>query len=103
VDRARSLVRRESKDAGKAQGVDQGLRFVLTVFVASRLFYLVAGAELVRMVPTAPYQRATSDMPSGTLNLWAHWDGEHYAKLALEGYSTRRARCRRRSSPSTRS
>jgi hypothetical protein len=64
----------------------KGLSFVLLVYVTSRLFYLVAGAFFARVVPTGSLQRITSDVPFGTMNLWAHWDGEHYVALAAGGY-----------------
>ncbi|HZA44269.1 MAG TPA: hypothetical protein VE568_03060, partial [Rubrobacter sp.] len=60
--------------------------FVLLVYAASRLFYLLAGALLARVVPVSRFQRITSDVPSGTMNLWSHWDGEHYVALAAGGY-----------------
>ena len=63
-----------------------GVGFVLLVFAASRLFYLLAGALLARVVPVSRFQRITSDVPSGTMNLWSHWDGEHYVALAAGGY-----------------
>ena len=63
-----------------------GVGFVLLVYAASRLLYLLAGALLARVVPTSPFQRITADAPFGTMNLWSHWDGEHYAALAANGY-----------------
>jgi hypothetical protein len=63
-----------------------GVGFVLVVYAASRLFYLIAGALLARVVPVSRFQRITSDVPHGTMNLWSHWDGEHYAALAAGGY-----------------
>jgi hypothetical protein len=60
--------------------------FVLVVYAASRLFYLLAGALLSGVVPISRFQRITSDVPFGTMNLWSHWDGEHYAALAAGGY-----------------
>jgi hypothetical protein len=63
-----------------------GVGFVLLVYAASRLFYLLAGALLARVVPVSRFQRITSDVPSGTMNLWSHWDGEHYVALAAGGY-----------------
>jgi hypothetical protein len=63
-----------------------GLRFILVVFAASRLFYLVAGALLAQLLPISPFQTRTADDPFGTLNLWSHWDGEHYMYLARSGY-----------------
>ncbi len=60
--------------------------FVLLVYAASRLFYLLAGALFARVVPVSRFQRITEDVPFGTMNLWSHWDGEHYAALAAGGY-----------------
>ena len=64
----------------------KGLGFVLLVYLASRLFYLVAGILLARVVPVGVFQRVTSDVPFGTMNIWSHWDGEHYVALAAGGY-----------------
>jgi Mannosyltransferase (PIG-V) len=64
----------------------KGLDFVLLVCLTSRLFYLVAGALLARAVPVGVFQRITADVPFGTMNLWSHWDGEHYVALAAGGY-----------------
>jgi len=64
----------------------RGVGFVLVVYASSRLFYLIAGALLARAVPLSRFQTITSDVPSGTMNLWSHWDGEHYAALAAGGY-----------------
>ena len=63
-----------------------GLLFVLLVYAASRLFYLGAGALFARVVPVGRFQRITADVPFGTMNLWSHWDGEHYVALAADGY-----------------
>ncbi|MCA1688280.1 MAG: glycosyltransferase family 39 protein [Actinobacteria bacterium] len=65
---------------------NRGLGFVLLVYATSRLLYLVAGALLARVVPVGDFQRITRDVPSGTMNLWSHWDGEHYVALAASGY-----------------
>jgi hypothetical protein len=65
---------------------NKGLSFVLLVYVTSRLFYLAAGAVFARVVPVGGFQRVTLDDPSGTMNLWSHWDGEHYVALAAGGY-----------------
>ncbi|MBA2442717.1 MAG: hypothetical protein H0V53_09975 [Rubrobacter sp.] len=64
----------------------RGLWFVLAVYAASRLFYLAAGTVLVGVVPIGSFQQQTEDVPFGTINLWGHWDGEHYARLASNGY-----------------
>jgi hypothetical protein len=63
-----------------------GLIFVLLVYAASRLFYLGAGTLFANIVPVARFQRITHDVPFGTMNLWSHWDGEHYVALAAGGY-----------------
>jgi hypothetical protein len=63
-----------------------GVAFVLAVYAASRLFYLISGSLLAYLVPTSSYQRATLDVPSGSMNIWSHWDGEHYVRLAMGGY-----------------
>lgn len=63
-----------------------GAIFVLVVCAVSRLFYLVAGTLLAAIVPVSPFHRRTSDVPFGTTNIWTHWDGEHYAMLASDGY-----------------
>jgi len=60
--------------------------FVLAVYAASRLFYLISGSLLAYLVPTSSFQRITLDMPSGSMNIWSHWDGEHYVILAMGGY-----------------
>jgi hypothetical protein len=75
----------------KREGVitkGSGVGFVLVLSAASRLFYLVCGSILAQVVPTSSFQRATLDVPSGSMNLWSHWDGEHYVLLALGGYLT---------------
>ncbi len=64
------------------------LGFVLAVYVASRLLYLISGSILARAVPTSGFQRVTQDVPSGSMNIWSHWDGEHYVMLATSGYLT---------------
>jgi hypothetical protein len=63
-----------------------GVGFVLLVWAASRLLYLVCGPILAQVVPISNFQRVTLDAPSGSMNLWSHWDGEHYVTLALGGY-----------------
>jgi hypothetical protein len=70
----------------EADKPSNGVGFVLAVSAASRLLYLVCGSILARVVPTAGFQRVTLDVPFGSMNLWSHWDGEHYVMLALGGY-----------------
>ena len=65
-----------------------GVAFVLAVYAASRLFYLISGSLLAYLVPTSSFQRVTLDVPSGSMNIWSHWDGEHYVTLAMGGYLT---------------
>ena len=60
--------------------------FVLAVYAVSRMFYLISGSILARVVPTSSFQRVTQDVPFGSMNLWSHWDGEHYVMLAMSGY-----------------
>ena len=71
---------------GREPGKGSGLGFVLAVYAASRLLYLICGPILARVVPTSAFQRVTLDVPSGSMNIWSHWDGEHYVTLALGGY-----------------
>ncbi len=73
-----------SADEERKRG--NGVGFVLVVWAASRLLYLVCGSIFARVVPTSDFQRVTLDVPFGSMNLWSHWDGEHYAMLALGGY-----------------
>jgi len=63
-----------------------GVVFVLAVYAASRLFYVISGSLLAYVVPTSSFQRITLDAPSGSMNIWSHWDGEHYVALAMGGY-----------------
>ena len=64
----------------------KGLRFVLLTYAVRSCFYLLAGNLLVVVVSLHPLQSLTLDEPFGTLNIWSHFDGEHYIKIALEGY-----------------
>jgi len=59
---------------------------VLTVYAASRLLYLISGPILARTVPVGWFHRTTPDVPFGTLNIWAHWDGVWYIQIAERGY-----------------
>lgn len=70
----------------RGSGLGSALGFVLAVYAASRIFYLIAGAALVQVVPVNAFQSATTDDPFGTMNIWSHFDGEHYARLASNGY-----------------
>src|SRR5215216_411805 len=65
---------------------NKDLGFVLLVYATSRIFYLVAGSVFAGIVPVGRFQQVTSDIPFGTMNLWSHWDGEHYVALAAGGY-----------------
>ena len=66
----------------KESRTSTGVAFVLAAYAASRLFYLISGSLLAYLVPTSSFQRATLDVPSGSMNIWSHWDGEHYVTLA---------------------
>jgi hypothetical protein len=68
------------KESTKSTGV------ALAVYAASRLFYLICGSLLAYVVPTSSFQRVTLDVPFGSMNIWSHWDGEHYVRLAMDGY-----------------
>jgi hypothetical protein len=70
----------------KENGKSTGVAFVLAVYAASRLLYLISGSWLAGVVPTSSFQRITLDAPFGSMNIWSHWDGEHYVRLALDGY-----------------
>jgi len=64
-----------------------GVGFVLGVYALSRAFYLISGSVLAGVVPRGGFaQRFSSDVPPGKMNIWSHWDGEHYVSLALGGY-----------------
>jgi hypothetical protein len=61
--------------------------FVLAVFAASRLFFLLVGALAATLLPRA--QPGGSPLePPGFLNYWAHWDGAWYSEIATEGYGS---------------
>ena len=85
---ARTRLSASKTHAGKR---DRGgaLGFVLLVYAASRLFYLLAGALFAGVLPAGGFYRLTQDVPLGTLNIWAHWDGAWYARIAAEGYAER--------------
>ncbi len=76
---------RPGAGAGKEAG-GGAVWFVLVVYAASRLFYLLAGALLAGLLPAGGFYRLTPDVPLGTLNIWAHWDGVWYSQIATEGY-----------------
>ncbi len=82
----KTLSQSELKTQERGSGVSDAWSFVFKVFVLSRLFYLLAGMLLVGVMQLHPFQRRTSDVPFGALNLWAHFDGEHYATVAGSGY-----------------
>jgi hypothetical protein len=60
---------------------------VLAVVAASRLYYLAAGALLVGIIPPKLIHVRSADSPFGTMPIWSHYDGEHYATAALDGYA----------------
>ena len=65
-----------------------GLLFVLAVYSASRLLYLASGYLFAAYLPVGWFHERTLDTPPGTLNIWAHWDGVWYSRIATEGYGT---------------
>jgi hypothetical protein len=79
--------RRPPLGVGRGEhALSAGLLFVLTVYAASRLFYLISGSLLAYIVPVGWFYRLTPDVPVGTLNIWSHWDGIWYTQIAEEGY-----------------
>ena len=48
---------------------------------------MISGALLAKLVPIDAWQRQSSDVPFGTLSIWAHMDGDHYLSVAESGYS----------------
>ncbi len=76
--------------AGGRQGEarrERRIPFVLAVYGASRLFYLLAGALLARVVPVGQLLPDHARRAPGRLNIWAHWDGVWYSQIATEGYA----------------
>jgi hypothetical protein len=74
------------QETGKDARSD-GLLFVLLACVTSRLIYLMAGALFAAYLPAGPFHWRTPDVPLGTLNIWARWDGAWYSEIAAEGYA----------------
>ena len=74
------------KSKSGKQAWTAGLLFVVAVYATSRLFYLISGSILARVVPVGAFYRITPDVPFGTLNIWSHWDGAWYIRIAGEGY-----------------
>jgi hypothetical protein len=71
---------------GKEKGL-RGLGFVLFVYIASRLFYLLTGVLLARVMPVSRFApTAIDDIEFGPLNIWAHFDGAWYSLIAANGY-----------------
>jgi hypothetical protein len=66
--------------------LSEDLLFILAVYGLSRLFYLVAGVLFAAYLPPSSFHAHTPDVPFGTLNIWAHWDGVWYSEIAAEGY-----------------
>jgi hypothetical protein len=80
--RTRQLYRLEAdKHAWSA-----GLLFVLMVYAASRMLYLISGSLLAKVVPVGGFHWLTPDVPFGRMNIWSHWDGAWYTQIASEGY-----------------
>jgi hypothetical protein len=76
-----------SKPGAGKRDLGGAVSFVLVVYAASRLFYLLAGALLAGVLPAGGFYRITPDVPLGTLNIWAHWDGAWYAQIVSDGYA----------------
>lgn len=71
---------------GISKAIGSTWSFVLLVFATSRLFYLISGALLARVVPIDPLWSLRSDVPLGASGIWARMDGEHYVSVAQGGY-----------------
>ncbi|MGH3146802.1 MAG: mannosyltransferase family protein, partial [Rubrobacter sp.] len=76
-----------SKPNPEKRGSGGAVSFVVLVYAASRLFYLLAGALFAGTLPAGGFYRLTPDVPLGRLNIWAHWDGVWYVQIATEGYA----------------
>ncbi len=61
-------------------------RFVLAVFVLSRLLFMGVGALAAAMLPRAIQLDLNLREPTGILNYWALWDGVWYSVIATKGY-----------------
>jgi Mannosyltransferase (PIG-V) len=64
-------------------------RFVLAVWLGSRLFFLAAGGLAQLLVQTAWHGAAFRFERPGLLSLWATWDGAWYEDIARNGYSSK--------------
>jgi dolichyl-phosphate-mannose-protein mannosyltransferase len=60
-------------------------RFVLAVWLGSRVFFFAVGAIGHAYVDFA-YPGGFPREPPGSLDYWAHWDGGWYAAIAERGY-----------------
>ena len=60
-------------------------KFVLGVFLVSRLLYLSAGAISARIIENTPQGRPPIDR-TNILGIWATWDGVWYTSIAKDGY-----------------
>ena len=87
LDLLRQWTNIEGPRAGVSQVLGTAWGFVLLVFVASRLFYLLAGALLASIIPVNPLHGRVSIFALSTLNIWANFDGEHYVSISEDGYT----------------
>jgi hypothetical protein len=60
---------------------------VITVWAASRAFFLAVGAIGHALVPQGDVVGAYPE-PIGALGYWSHWDGRWFAHIAVHGYDT---------------
>jgi hypothetical protein len=63
-----------------------GVAFVLAVYAASRLFYLISGSLLAYLVPTSSFQRAATSTPL-TMSLRPSSPCIHYFSDPLQSSS----------------
>lgn len=90
--RPSDLLRERTSNEGPRAGVmseavGTAWGFVLLVFAASRLFYLLAGALFASTIPVNPLHGRVSIFALDTLNIWANFDGEHYVSVSEDGYT----------------
>ncbi len=86
-DLPRERTSTEGPRAGVSEAIGGAWGFVLLVFAASRLFYLLAGALLASIVPVNPLHGRVAIFALDNLNIWANFDGEHYVSVSENGYT----------------
>jgi hypothetical protein len=75
----------EETSATRPEEASSGWRFVLVVWVASRLFFLLVGAIGAATLTNAD-PHALREPFAGHMSYWARWDGAWYETIAANGY-----------------